>query len=524
MIPETSELTVSRNTVGVIKLETVITDSQRVGIAGVRLRYQISEFSEDSPVFGSISGSNFTDETGRAEATFRSDLGSGTVYVSVFIDDTGYEGMFARAPLTIRILENEIGFVSISGTPSGLCQIHPDSLTVTEIRLTVRDNNNNGIPNMHFAMSTDIGRLSEPSLTDSAGVMIVQHFVRPAVDVEHEGNFTVTITAEFPDSRWSRTLELHFKVYRTLGSLTLTTDQPGNTIIADGPGGSVARLTAVLQDADGQILAGEEIFFTKSFENCTIQSPIETDYLGRAQSIFDDNGVPSVDERGMPIPVILNVSYPPMGLEKSLEISIIEQQRVSRIDLNSNRRQLTANGIDSMEFRATCYMTNGSPAPVNTEVHFETIYGRWDEDIVLISGSAGSCDNVYYAPDFICVDTSYVWVANPNDTLFSNPIIVNVVSGPPGEILIEGVPDTAQAGGPIFIRLVATILDAGGNPVRQGTFVTLRSTLFSNPQSGVTDIDGQAVMLIQASREEPGFGTITVIAGGVEKTVRIEFI
>ncbi|MBT3234312.1 MAG: hypothetical protein HN356_16065, partial [Calditrichaeota bacterium] len=515
MIPETSELTVSCNTNGIIRLETILTDSLGVGVPGVRLRYQISEFSDDSPVFGSISGGNITDEYGHAEAVFRSDLGSGTVYVTAFVDEVGFEEMFKTVPLTVRILAEEPESISILVTPNIQRPIHPDSLTATNISIQARDRNNIGIPNLRFKMNADIGMLSGSFLTDSSGILNVQHLVRPSEDVEHNGDFTVTICVELTDFGWSDIIELPFDIKRIgFGSLTLSSDR--SYMYADGPGGSVAHFTAVVQDADGQLFFDEEIIYTTSSENWII-SP---DSLGSGATL-DDNGNLSEDELES---VTVTATCPPRYLEVSALIRVRERNTVSRIDLHSNARQLQAGLGDSTELRATVYMADGSPAPSGTVVYFRASSGRFSEELVPVSGNAGTAHSMYFPRNIVQTDTIVAFVVTEQDTIFSNYQIIEFIAGPPGQILIEGVPNEIPVGSPVGFRLVATILDVAGNPVRQGTFVTVRSTLIPHPPSFVTDIDGQVIMNLSVSSAEPGFGTITVIAGEVEETFRIEFV
>ncbi len=520
LIPETSELTVSRNTNGSINLVAVVTDSSGAGVQGARVKFQISEFHEETPVFGSISGSNITDENGRAEAVFRSDLGSGTVKVIVFVDETGYENMFAQVPLTVRIIPEEPHAYDIRIFPQRILPIHPDSLTTTNIAIFARDKNNVGIPNLRFRMICDIGALTGSFLTDDSGVLSVQHSVRPSTDVGHDGNFTVTILAELPGFDWSETIELPFKVEKTNGSLTLISDC--DFIWADGAGGEYATLTAILKDNDGQVISGKEIVFSTSFQNCVVQSPVTTDSMGIARAVFDDNGEPSVNERGMPIPVVITARYPEMGIEESVEISIREIIRVARIDVNASRRQLTANGTDSMEVRVTCYMNNGSPAPSDTEIHFYAKYGRWLYDVA----TAGASSNVYFAPDFSRIDSCYIYVINPTDTVYYY-LLIDILSGPPEEIDVTAEPDQIPAGSNTLVTVNARVTDSYGNPVRQGTYVSFSSSQGGNDQSANTDLNGisTAQFSVYGSLNS-AFITATVDGpeGPIDDTVEIETI
>lgn len=494
LIPETNEIVVPAGSSGRIELDAVVIDESGVSVPGVKVRFQLAQYNQETPIFGSIFGNNFTDIAGRASATFRTDQGSGTVYAQVLIDDIGFENMSAQIPLTVRILEELPQIFTVDAIPDRYTNVNPDSLLTTSVTVTVKDTRNNGIPNLRVRMTTNRGALSYSEFTDNQGMIRVLHMLRPSADAaEIEGDFTATITAELTNLIWTRTATIFYSPKSTEpGNLTLITDR--RYIWGDGPGLSYANIIAVLKDADGGSLANALVTFTTSFPYSVVQSPIMTDSLGRARTVFDDiGGYPIVEN---PDSVVVTAKYPPMGLEATVRIMIRERNPVTRIDLNANARQLTANSGDSTRVRATCYLSNGSPAPAGTQVFFDAVYGQYTTSVVPVSGSAGAATTFYIAGTSVATDTLIAYVQTPLDTAYSNQQIIELVSGLPSQLVIRANPREISVGSEESVTITATVMDENGNPVRPGTFITFTSSLGSIEHSAVTDIQGNAAVLL----------------------------
>ncbi len=521
----------------------VVTDSTGVGVPLTTVLFEI-ESDGAAPIFGSLTSldSSITNSDGEIHTTFNSRGGYGSQWIVAKVVPSGSDGevsaergtkgklnlkigddvitgfdeeLQARVLVTIEPIEDQPRFLSLSATPAYF-NIPVDTTGSSIIRATVRDENNNGIPNLQVDFGTNIGTIAQPTVTDSAGVATAQFFIRPATDMDPPNEPDVaTVTATIPGTNWEKDVDIEvIPAAHGVGSLTLTTDR--NFIWADGDGLSFANLTAVLQDADGQILTGEEIVFTSSFNFSVVQSPVITDSIGRAKTVFDDNGRPSVDERGMPDSVVVTAKYNPMGLTTIVRIMIRERNPVTRIDLNAAARQLTANSGDSTAVRATCYLSNGSPAPAGTQVFFDAIYGQYTTAVVPITGSAGAAETYYIAGTTVAKDTLIAYVQTPQDTAYSNEAIIDLVSGPPSQVVVQATPNELFTNDPAAASTItATVMDTSANPVRQGTFVTFSTTLGTIGQSAVTDTDGDAVVLLTPG-VQAGLAVITatVDAGG----------
>jgi hypothetical protein len=517
LIPETSELTVPENTNGSIRLETVISDSLRVGVPGVQLRYEISEFSQESLVFGSIFGSNITDQNGRAEAMFMSDLGSGTVNMSVFIDEIGFEHMFARVPLTVNILDEESSMFNIFAYPTEHHNIHHDSLVSSKIIITVKDKNRVGIPNLKVRLNTDIGKITEPLLTDSAGMTTAQHTVRPSADVEHNEEFTATISAEVPDAGGAETTTVRFYPRRVYsGSLSLISNR--DSFCADGTGGNQAILTAVLKDKYGQIIQDEELIFTSSSPDCIVISPIVTNSMGIARTVVDDNRVPIIDDRGVPVPVGISAYCPSLELESTIEISIRDGRRVSLLNVLSYQRY-TYPG-NSLDIHISGYLSDGSRIPDYIKVYFTAKHGSWLNEVVQNN------INTYLAPECICIDSCSIFVINPNDTLRKN-FNIEIMGRLPYQIVAIAEPNQIRAGIYTDASVTARVLDYYGFSVGANQNVWYRDSQGGIVQLEPTDKEGMCSANFSLfGSEEDVFITTTVFGrgGAIEDSVEIEVI
>jgi len=528
-----------------ITIQAVVTDSVGVGVPLTTVLFELE--SNGARIFGSLTSldTSVTNSDGEIQTTFNSRGGYGSQWVvakvvPTGIDETaGAEGtpkgklnlklgndviagfdevLEARVLISVQPIEDQPRFLSLSATPNYF-NIPVDTTGRSIIRATIRDEFNNGIPNLAVDFRTTIGTIAQTTVTDSTGVSTAQYFIRPSTDMNpsNEPDIAV-ITASIPGTNWEKNVNIEIvPAARGVGSLTLETDR--KFIWADGAGLSYANLTAILQDADGQILTNEEIVFTSSFDFSVVQSPIRTDSLGRARTYFDDNGRPSVDERGMPDSVIVTAKYNPMGLTTAVRIMIRERNPVTRIDLNANARQLTANSGDSTAVRATCYLSNGSPAPAGTQVFFDAVYGQYTTSVVPVAGSAGAATTFYIAGTTVATDTLIAYVQTPLDTAYSNEQLIDLVSGPPSQLVVHPNPNVLFTNDPRASSVItATVMDTSGNPVRQGTFVTYTATLGTIGQSAVTDIDGNAIVSLNPG-VQAGLCVITATVNGISGPV-----
>ncbi len=430
LIPQFTEIAVPDGGSCRIELNAIVGDSACHAMEGVKVRFHLKQYNDESQVFGSISGESLTDPIGRATAEFSSESNHGTVFAQVLIGEGDVPDLKAQVPLTIRRLEEEIHYLNISAYPRDYQDVHQDALLTTQIMVTVQDREHRGIPNLHVRMSADIGVLSQPTLTDHNGTIRVYHRLIPSIHVpDFNGDFTATISAELEELGLTNSTSILFSPRsQRLSVLTLDTDRL--FIWADGVGLSFANLTATLTEG-GKGIPNAEIEFTSSFRWSVVQSPIITDNDGIAKTVFDDMGRPSDRFMG-PDSVLITAKYPPYGLEATTRILISDNYPVSHINLFVGARSLVAGSGTRTPVRAYVFLSSGSQAPIGTEVFFTSLLGTYSDYMVRTEGPSRVAETYYIAGNQVDTDTLAAWVRDPvNGRVYSNKKTVDLVPGSP---------------------------------------------------------------------------------------------
>jgi len=536
-------------------ITAVVTDDAGVGVPDTYVLFELVGMNDGAgPIFGSLTNidTSRTNPDGVITTTFNTRGGVGQQFakvtvlptredpppedgsagptngnITIKIGDKSFgmdEELSAIVLLTVDALEDEPA--SMDMTPSiDFMNLPPDSSGQSIIYVIVRDSDRNGIQGLTIDFSTDKGTLSQPTATDTNGVASATFTILPRVDLPDIDEATdVTITAEIPGTGWSASTTITIlPTSSDVGSLSIETDR--RFIWADGPGLSMAEITVILKDADGQSLSGREIIFTSNFANSVIQSPVLTDSSGRATSFFDDNRVPSFNEdTGLPDSVVITAKFTPDGLNSFLKVMIREQNPVDRIDLFASARQLTANSGDSSAVRATCFLVDGSPAPAGTRVIFDTNNGSFTDPVAFVAGNAGQAFSYYLAGVIVGTAQLKAMYQELQDTVISNMIEIDLISGPPSFVTVSPSPQELITSDPASVSIVtATVTDTSGNPVRQGTYVTFASSLGTITPSSITDEFGDATSLLRPGVES-GIAEVTVTCQGIVGIATVTFI
>ena len=536
-------------------ITAVVTDEAGVGVPNTYILFELVGMNDGAgPIFGSLTNidTTRTDLNGQISTTFNTRGGVGQQFAKVTVlptheDPPPEEGsagpaneniylkvgdksfgsdeeLSALVLLTVDALEDEPASMDI--TPSiDFMNLPPDSSGQSTIGVIVRDSRRNGIQGLTIDYSADKGTLSQATATDTNGVSTAIFTILPRIDLpDIEEQTAVTITASIPGTGWSASTEITIlPTSSDVGSLSIETDR--GFIWADGPGLSMAEITVILKDADGQSLSGKEIVFTSNFPNSVIQSPVLTDSSGRATSFFDDNRVPSFNsDTGLPDSVVITAKFTPDGLNSFLKVMIREQNPVNRIDLFASARQLTANSGDSSAVRATCFLADGSPAPAGTRVIFDTDNGSFTDPVSFVAGNAGQAFSYYLAGVIVGTARLTAMYQELQDTVISNVVEIDLISGPPSFVTVSPNPQELITSDPASVSVVtATVTDTSGNPVRQGTYVTFASSLGTITPSSITDEFGDATALLRPGVES-GIAEVTVTCQAVVGIATVTFI
>jgi len=483
-----------------IVITATVTDQGSNGVPGTKVVYRITPISPGSDIFGSLTPVDTTDEFGIATTTFNTLGGSGSVFIRADVL-TGAGGANSdlvlpdSLRLTIELLTLGISELSSAVNPKYL-MLPKDTIGTATVYGRVRDQNNNGIPNMRVNFDCQFGSLANTTLTDSTGLATAEYYVLPITDFprDEQGDIVDEITdnirAIIPNTAFVSNTTINVaKTAGDEGTIGLTSDL--DFIYADY-GLTTANLQAVLKDASHQALAGREVIFTAT--HGTVNSPVMTDSMGVARAIFTDNGLPSTDEYGQIVPSVITVIYNPMSLATSIEITIEERNPVDRISLLTQEDQMTAGSNDSTWTGATCFLSDNNFAPEGTVVFFECDRGRFVEPSVPITGNNGTAVNYYIADPVVGTARLQAHVDNGDSMVYSNVKEIELIAGPPTRVYLESDPDELTTTEPtIFSTITATVRDTANNHVSSGYLVTFEKTLGAlDRESASTDDNGTA--------------------------------
>ncbi len=502
-----------------IQIAAVVSDAQGVGLPNIRLTAELQPIDENTPIFGSLSGSRYS-ESGAASFYFYTEGEPGKALIRIYVDEEGLEQeISASHSLSVVPVDASNSVLSLSASPSKLASERPDESISAKIIALITDSLSRGVSGLRLNFATDKGTLETPHegslITDESGEAEITLNLTPDVDIENADALgRITVVASVEDAGLSEELIIEYEPgWEYDVNLTIETDQ--NFLWADGIGKSQALITARLTNRNGEPLADEEIRFTSSFLFSAVQSPVKTDSLGVARAVFDDLGVPSIDPRsGQPDSVIVSARY--RNQTAQTKIMIQELNPITSLNLYTNKRELRGKSIgDSSEFRIAGYRADGSPVSEDIYVRFSAIIGR-------VSPSSGwiRSTRFYYIIGGIGTDTITA-VAGDLTEVF----IIEIPPGPPFSIDLEASAYHLSNGE--RAELTATLRDRNGNPAGSGWYVSFETTLGDVIESDVSDEYGIARSFLIAGAES-GQAVVWAWIGGREvffaDTIRIQIV
>ena len=203
---------------------------------------------------------------------------------------------------------------------------------------------------------------------------------------------------------------------------------------------------------------------------------------------------------------------------------IREQNPVSEIRLFANARQLIANSGDSSAVRATCFLSDGTPASEGTRIIFDTDNGSFTEAVAFVEGNSGQALTFYLAG--VIVGTAHLTATYEDyrDSTVSNVIEIDLIAGSPSYVSVMPYPHELITSDPTSTSTItATVTDTSGNPVRQGTYVTFEATLGTITPSAITDERGDATALLRPG-VEAGISRIIATCQGRSGIAHVTFV
>jgi hypothetical protein len=432
---------------GVVDSTTItitVTDEGGNGVAG-----QFVELYMDNNVgvLTALSPGDTTDFSGQVSTTFRVNQHFGTNIIHAQL-----EGISTQMQITVRRVD--IAQVTLQVSPA-ILTVAPGASGQAILKVWVRDEDGNGVAYVKPSLQSPIGIIENYGRTNSSGYVETNFF-----SAGDSGMAIITASVGAISGTASITVN---QTASATGTIELQTDL--NVIYADNQVTS-AHVTALLKDADHQVIRSDTVIFTSSAG--AISSPIITDSLGIARTIFTDNNVATEPDSATII-----AQYRPFGISDTIYIMILEQQPIDSIALTVNPSTLTA-GVDSAAVTATVFQAGGTFAPEGTQIIFDSDGGgTFTPSTVGLLNQAGRATVYFLAPP----ETGITHLTATASGVVSNETTVTIVSGPVRRLLITVDPPILYTSGTEDADVSVEVMDSLGNHVRDGILVSFTSSL-----------------------------------------------
>ncbi|KPL06592.1 hypothetical protein AMJ86_07965, partial [bacterium SM23_57] len=351
-------------------ITVTVTDGGGSGVPGKQVELWMDS---NVGVLTALSETDTTDFSGQVTTVFRvnSNFGSNTIHARV-------EG--ATAELRIIVQEVNIAQVTLQVAPAVL-SVAPGNSGQATLKVWIRDDLGNGVAYVKPSLSSPKGIIQNYGRSDNSGK--VETFFFSA------GDYGIANVIASVGAISDTAIITINETASATGTIELQTNL--NVIYADG-GVTTARVTALLKDADYQVIQNDTVIFTS--DAGAIASPAITDTLGIAHTTFTDVLIATEPDSAKIV-----AQYRPFGIADTIYIMILEQQPIDHIALSVNPNTLLA-GVDSAEVTATVIQLSGEFAPQGTQVIFESDSGvSFDPSNVGYVNEAGQASLYFYAPN-----------------------------------------------------------------------------------------------------------------------------
>jgi hypothetical protein len=485
--PDSRSINIRRDSLASETFIVLLTNDSGIGISGAEV-----QLSRTGPGY-ITQESDTTDENGQLEVTYWviNEYGEATLIA-------GYGGLNASAAITIT---GPLGVQIIDVDPN---IVYADGgISTAEVIVSARTMLDSPLVNMPVFFSATHGSFTQASVnTDDAGIAINTYESGSTVGTD-------TIIATVSGESDTAYIQLVAPLPVPPDSLVLTVTPP--ILVA---GQDSARLSVVVFDSTGMPVDNVPIRFTTSAGSLTnygyilTVSGVAEDTLIASNQIITAMVVATAGGTGLADTVYVDFEAGPPN-------SIYLDADPDTIPVSTGQSAITAFVTDA----------NNNPVADGTVIEFESVYGLGN--INPQAFTFGGYANVTFiaGPDAGIAQIGATWgdtAQGAGDTVF-----VYIASGGPNSIALtaeEVVLQVQGTGGVESSPVTATVMDAGGNPVSDGTEVFFEITL--GPGGGenwnntgldtitVTTLNGDATVALN-SGNVPGTITIRATSGPV---------
>jgi hypothetical protein len=186
------------------------------------------------------------------------------------------------------------------------------------------------------------------------------------------------------------------------------------------------------------------------------------------------------------------------------------------LELSAAPGEVTGDGTSLTTIRAVVRYAGGGNVPDGTQVRLTTNLGTFTGGTTIVAVTSNGVATARLTSASLGTATVTGVVGSTTRT-----VQVTFVAGPPAQIVLTADPVSVPADGSTLVTLRATVSDAQGNAVANGTIVRFAATLgtLSAPSIG-TNGGIASVTLVSTSA---GQANITATAGSVQQTTSVRF-
>ena len=423
---------------------------------------------------------------------------NGKVLVNLSSTDAGTATVTADASGVTKTIQitflGPSATITISANPSSInAGLNTTNTTIT---VTLKDRTNKPADNVPVNFSTDLGTFENlanniSKNTDSSGIATVR------LNSTKAGTSTVTATA-----------------LNTSGTVQVVIDpsSPASVIVTSSPssitadGISTSTITAKVNDTfNNPVEDGTEVIFQTTAGSINPTSTTTTN--GIATSILTSSTTTG----------IANVSATSDSAIGYTEVNFIAGEQAS-ISLSADKTIVTADGNSTANITAIVRDAYGNTVGSGKTVNFTTTLGK------LNTTSATTDANGAVVVKLNSTKTGIASVSATSGTA-TNYIDINFVAGSAASIIVTSDPSSIIADGVSTSTITATVRDAKGNNVADGTVVTFNITKGSGTISptSITTTNGIANATLTSSTIL-GNVTVNATADSITNSTNVTFI
>lgn len=416
--------------------------------------------------------------------------------------------------------------IRLSATPR---TISANGLSTSTVTATVTDANGHATGGVRVNFTTTEGFLFEGTTVPKPGTVgartltaqtdalgqaqaLLQSTPSQATDL------SALVTATAPEIASGRNSDTAVVLMRASRAASISVTASPATLVADRA--STATITARVLDAlNNPVADGTEVEFSlASTDQGALAaggtSPIEgqitaTDLTinGEAQALYRAGAKAGT--------VVITATVRAAGVSGSTAV-ILKVGAAARIkSLKADPVTLPAGGGRTATITAEVTDAEGNPVANGTVVNFTTTLGTIGKSATTTNGIATTVLTPGQEIGTAIIVASVGGVSRQTQ--------VTITAGDAMQIRLSAEPQSVPADGASTVAIVAVVMDAGGNAVKENTPVAFSTTLGTITPSDATDANGRAEATLRASTQA-GTATVTVSAGGTSASMAIEFL